>query len=45
MGYRVKYKIEKGTRVVYNSTTGRVKSKNSYTVKKPIHGEYATRTP
>ena len=45
MGYRVKYKIEKGTRVVYNSTTGRVKSKNSYTVKKPIHGEYALRTP
>ncbi len=41
MGYRVKYKVETGTREMYDMVTGRVISSNKYTVKTPIHGEYA----
>jgi len=42
LGYRAKYKVEKGTRVEYSFYTVQpTGKKNSYTVKKPIHGEYA----
>lgn len=41
MGYRVRYKVETGTREMYDMVTGRVISSNSYTVKTPIYGEYA----
>lgn len=40
LGYRVRYKIEKGTRVVRNGVTNKVMEKNEYTVKTPIYGEY-----
>lgn len=40
MGYRVYYKVEKGTREYYDLVTGKVISRNSYTVKVPQYGEY-----
>lgn len=40
MAYRVKYNVEKGTRVVYDAVTGKTISTNKYTVKKPSIGEY-----
>ena len=40
MGYRVKYNIEKGTRVRIHRVTGKVVSTNTYTIKKPAYGEY-----
>lgn len=41
IGYRTYYKIEKGVREQYDLETGKVYSKNNYTVKKPQYGEYA----
>lgn len=41
MVYRVKYKVEKGTRECYDALTGKVLSSNKYTVKSPQHGEYS----
>ncbi|CUM80041.1 hypothetical protein GMB34_00595 [Turicibacter sanguinis] len=41
MAYRVKYKVETGTREMYDMVTGRVISSNTYTVKTPQYGEYA----
>nr|WP_295970088.1 hypothetical protein [uncultured Bacillus sp.] len=41
LGYRVYYKVEKGTRQYYDVTTGKVISSNSYTVKTPQYGQYA----
>ena len=40
MGYRVYYKVEQGTRELYDIVTGQVISSNSYTVKTPQYGEY-----
>lgn len=40
LGYRVYYKIEKGTRQYYDLATGKVISSNSYTVKFPQYGQY-----
>lgn len=40
MGYRVFYKVEKGTRETYDVTNGKVVSVNEYVVKKPQYGEY-----
>lgn len=40
LGYHVHYKIEKGTRELYDIVTGKVVSKNEYTVKTPQYGEY-----
>ncbi len=40
LGYRVKYKVEKGTREHYDIVTGKVLDSNKYTVKKPLYGEY-----
>lgn len=39
MAYRVKYRVETGTRVRTDIVTGK-KVKNKYTVKNPQHGEY-----
>ena len=41
MGYRVYYKIEKGTREFYDVVTGEILQTNKYTVKIPQYGEYA----
>ena len=41
LGFRVKYKVEKGVRYVYNQNTNKVVDKNNYTYKKPMYGEYA----
>ena len=41
VGYRVKYKVEKGIREHYDVVTGKVRASNSYTVKVPQYGEYA----
>lgn len=41
MGYRVKYKVETGTREMYDMVTGKVVRSNKYTVKKTMYGEYA----
>lgn len=41
IGYRTYYKVEKGVREQYDLETGKVYSKNNYTVKKPQYGEYA----
>lgn len=40
MGYKVRYKVENGTREYYDVTTGKVISSNKYTVKTPIFGEH-----
>lgn len=40
MGYRVRYKVEKGTRELYDIVTGKVISSNKYTIKTPMYGEY-----
>lgn len=40
MGYRVKYKVETGTREYYDLTTGKIISSNQYTVKTPLEGEH-----
>lgn len=40
MGFRTKYKVERGTREVYDTITGRIQSSNKYTVKKPLYGTY-----
>lgn len=40
LGYRVKYKVETGTREYYDAATGRIISSNKYTVKTPISGEH-----
>ena len=42
MAYRVKYQVEKGTRVRTDVVTG-AKVKNSYTIKKPQTGQYSLR--
>lgn len=39
MGYRVRYEVERGTRVRTDVVTGK-KTRNSYTVKRPLYGEY-----
>lgn len=41
MVYRVQYAVESGTREVYDAITGKVISRNSYTAKKVVTGEYA----
>lgn len=41
MAYKVRYKVERGTRVTYNNVTGSIISKNSYTVKQTMYGQYA----
>lgn len=41
LGYKVYYKVEKGTRQTYDSLTGQVISSNAYTVKVPQYGTYA----
>lgn len=40
LGYRVKYKIETGTREQYDITNGKVRTSNKYTIKTPIQGEH-----
>jgi hypothetical protein len=45
MGYRVRYKVEKGFREYYDTVTGNIISSNNYVVKIPISGEYALLTP
>ena len=40
MGFRTRYEVERGTREVYDIVTGRVSSRNTYTVKRPMYGEY-----
>lgn len=42
MGYRVRYKVEKGIREVRDVVTGK-KTTNKYTVKTPLYGEYKLR--
>lgn len=41
LGYKVRYKVEKGINEFYDSSNGRVISRNEYTVKKPLYGQYA----
>lgn len=41
LGYKVYYKVEKGTREYYDLVTGKVMSSNSYTVKVPQYGQYS----
>lgn len=41
MVYRVRYAVESGTREVYDAITGKVISRNSYTAKTVVTGEYA----
>lgn len=41
LGFRVKYKVEKGVRYVYNQNTNKVVDKNNCTYKKPMYDEYA----
>lgn len=40
MAFRVKYKVEKGVRELYDMVTGEVISKNDYIVKVPQYGSY-----
>ncbi|KZN95405.1 hypothetical protein [Aeribacillus pallidus] len=40
MGYRVYYKVERGTNETYDVVTGKVIRSNSYTVKTPLYGQY-----
>lgn len=40
IGFRAKYSVERGTRVVYDALTGKVLGRNSYTAKRVITGEY-----
>lgn len=41
LGYRVRYSVEKGTREVYRTSSGKLHSSNNYTVKRPKYGEFA----
>lgn len=40
LAYRALYSVERGTREVYRTASGKVQSSNSYTAKKPLYGEY-----
>lgn len=40
LGYRVKYRVERGTRVGYDALSGKVVSRNSYVAKKTLYGNY-----
>lgn len=40
MAYRVRYKVEEGTRVMYDAETGKTIAKNKYKAKKALYGEY-----
>lgn len=41
LGYRTRYAVETGKREKYDLETGKVYSTDSYTVKRPLYGEYA----
>lgn len=40
MGYRVYYKVETGTRELYDIVTGKVLRRKTYTIKIPQYGDY-----
>lgn len=40
LGYRAKYRVERGTRVTYDAQSGKVLSRNSYVAKKTLYGNY-----